>query len=316
MKSSKIIAAGKCLPRTVVDNDALSKTVDTNDDWIVSRTGIHSRRIADEETTLSMALQASKEAIEHAGIDKQTIDLILVATITPDTFMPSTAALLQHHLGISGHPVTAFDLNAACTGFIYALQTAHFYIQSGQVRRALVVGSETMSKALNWEDRSTCVLFGDGAGAVVLEGAETGGIIASYTNARGDIDNHLTLSAFRATDDDALARNGGEIFKFAPFAIRDSLTAVLEQTNRSVEDLSMIIPHQANVRILKKTAKQMGIDFEKFYVNLHQYGNTSSASIAIALAEALEEHKIHEGDLVALTGFGGGLTWGSILHQF
>ncbi|SHE73484.1 beta-ketoacyl-ACP synthase III [Alkalibacter saccharofermentans] len=324
MKTSKIIAVGKALAQKTVTNDDLSALVDTNDQWIKSRTGIEQRRISVDESTTDLAYRASLDAMKNGNIDPNTIDMIIVATISPDSFMPSTASMLQYKLGINDRHVMAFDLNAACTGLIYGIQTAHKFIQTKTVKRALVVGAETLSRTLNWEDRSTCVLFGDGAGAVVLETSDTG-IISDYTNSRGDVDMNLALPALPLrspfTGENTclpswMSMNGAEIFKFATFAVKDSVDYVLNQADLDISDIKYIVPHQANERIIGKVAKVMGLPKDKFFINLMEHGNTSSASIGIALAEMMEKGLVAAGDKVILTGFGGGLTWGAILHEF
>ncbi|MBF7095932.1 ketoacyl-ACP synthase III [Alkalibacter sp. M17DMB] len=319
-----MIAAGKAAAQRTVTNDDLSKIVETNDEWISSRTGISRRQITFDESTTDLAYRASVDAINKSGIDKNTIDLIIVATISPDFFMPSTASMLQYRLGLNENNVTAFDLNAACTGLIYAIQVADKFIKSGSVRRALVVGSETLSRTIDWNDRGTCVLFGDGAGALLLERSDSG-IMADYTNSRGDAEMNLVLPAlpldspFSSKLDSPpskMTMNGGEIFKFATFAIKDTIDNLLRSSRIEIEDISLVIPHQANGRIISKVSKLTKIPLEKFYLNLSKYGNTSSASIGLALAEAMEDGLIKKGDKVLLVGFGGGLTWGGVIHEF
>ncbi|HAE62679.1 MAG TPA: 3-oxoacyl-ACP synthase [Eubacteriaceae bacterium] len=324
MKTSKIIAVGKALAQKTVTNDDLSTLVDTNDQWIKSRTGIEQRRISVDESTTDLAYRASVDALKNGNIDPHTIDMIIVATISPDNFMPSTASMLQYKLGINDRHVMAFDLNAACTGLVYAIQTAHKFIQTDTAKRALVIGAETLSRTLNWEDRSTCVLFGDGAGAVVLESSDKG-ILADYTNSRGDVDMNLALPALPLKSPFSgentclpswMSMNGAEIFKFATFAVKDSVNEVLKRANLDITDIKYIVPHQANDRIIAKVAKIMNLPKEMFFINLMEHGNTSSASIGIALAEMMEKGLVNPGDKVILTGFGGGLTWGAILHEF
>lgn len=326
MNTSKIIAAGKAAADRILTNEDLSHLVETNDEWIQSRTGIATRHISTKESTLDLAYRASLDALKKGNINPETLDMIIVATITPDYFIPSCASLLQHKLGLNHKPMMAFDLNAACTGLIYAMQVADKFIVSGSAKRVLVVGSETLSRIVDWTDRGTCVLFGDGAGALVLEGTKEGGILADYTNSRGDVDLFLALSAYPLDNpftetactplQQKISMEGSEIFKFATFAIRDAIEILLAKANLTMEEISLIVPHQANARIIAKVARQMGLPLEKFFLNLSEYGNTSSASIGLALAEALEENHIKPGDKVLLVGFGGGLTWGGILHQF
>lgn len=321
---SKIIATGKYAPQLAVSNSDLEKIIDTSDDWIYTRTGIKKRRISQNESTLDLTYKAALNAIEKNNIDVNTIDLIIVATVTPDYFMPSTACLLQNKLGIDHLQVTSFDINAACTGLIYGIQIADKFISSGSHKRALVVGAETFSKALDWEDRATCVLFGDGAGAVILDQRENK-ILSDYTNSSGDKLLHLNLPAlplenpFGAEKKETsryLFMNGPEIFKFATFAIKDSIDFVLNQSNLSINDIAYIVPHQANQRIIAKVSRVMKIPLDKFYMNVEDYGNTSAASIGIALDDLYETHNLKSGDKIILVGFGGGLTWGSILYEY
>jgi len=325
LNRSKIISTGKYSPQLVVSNSDLEKMIDTNDDWIYSRTGIRERRISQNESTLDLTYKASLDAIQKNNIDVDTIDLIIVATVTPDYFIPSTASLLQSRLGLNQNHVTSFDINAACTGLIYAIQIADKFIASGSVRRALVVGAETFSKVLDWKDRATCVLFGDGAGALILERGEKG-ILADYTNSSGDDSLHLTIPAlslkspFTSSEEETenyyLQMNGSEIFKFATYAIKDSIDHILEKSKIAIEDIKYIVPHQANKRIISKVSKLMKIPLEKFYMNLEFYGNTSAASIGMALDDLYSSGTLVTGDKVILVGFGGGLTWGSILFEY
>lgn len=326
MNTSKIIATGKAVAQQLVSNDDLSQLVETNNEWIESRTGIRNRRISVSEGTLDLAYRASLDALEKGLVDPETLDMIIVATITPDHFIPSCASMLQYRLGLNHRPMMAFDINAACTGLIYAMQIADKFLSSGSAKRVLVVGSETLSRTVDWTDRGTCVLFGDGAGAVILEQSEQPGLLADYTNSRGDVDHHLALPAFSLdnpfqkescqVEKAKITMAGAEIFKFATFAIRDAIEMLLSKSGLNMEDISLIIPHQANARIIAKVARQMDLPMEKFFLNLAEYGNTSSASIGLALAEAMEQDRIQPGDHVILVGFGGGLTWGGLLYRF
>jgi len=320
---SKIIATGKYAPELAVSNVDLEKMMDTSDEWIFTRTGIKERRISQNETTLDLTYKAALNAIEKSNIDVKSIDLIIVATITPDYFTPSTACLLQSKLGLDDRQVTSFDINAACTGIIYGIQIADKFIRSGSHKRALVVGAETFSKVLNWEDRGTCVLFGDGAGALILDGEENK-ILCDYTNSSGDHLLNLALPAVSLTspfstekqkEPQHLTMNGSEIFKFATFVIKDAIEYVLEKSGLTAEDIAYIVPHQANQRIIAKVSRMMKIPLEKFYMNVEHYGNTSAASIGIALDDLYETHTPKIGDKIILVGFGGGLTWGSILYE-
>ncbi|MFZ7134558.1 MAG: beta-ketoacyl-ACP synthase III [Eubacteriales bacterium] len=325
MNTTKIISTGNYCPDFIVSNLDLEQMIDTTDEWIYSRTGIKERRISKENTTLDLTYRAALNAIEKNNIDVNTIGLIIVATVTPDYFIPSTASLLQGKLGMSSNHVTCFDVNAACTGLIYGLQIANKFIASGTVQRALVVGAEIFSKVIDWDDRSTCVLFGDGAGAVIIE-KNTENLWIDYTNSMADEELHLCIPGLslnhpfkpnpQVERNNYLTMNGGEIFKFATFAIKDAIEYVLEQAGLNIEDIKYIVPHQANQRIVLKIAKMMNIPIEKFYLNLQYFGNTSAASIGIALNELYDTKVLSQGDKVILIGFGGGLTWGSILFEY
>lgn len=311
----KILGYGKALPNKVVSNDDLSKIVDTNDEWIMQRTGIKNRRISDVNTS-ELASKAALNAIHDSNISKEDIDLIVCATMTPDNYTPSVACLVQKELGLEN--ATAFDINGACTGFIYALKVAYGLLHVGH-KKALVIGSETMSKLIDFTDRNTCILFGDGAGALVVEkGNET----YFYTKSKGDFDVLYAKGTTLNTNLDVkeitggfLYMNGKEVFKFAIKAMEEAILKVLEQSKVSIDDISMIIPHQANQRIISNVSKRMGISEDKFFVNLKDYGNTSAASVAIALCEAKQQNKIKNNDKIILVGFGAGLTWGSILIE-
>lgn len=311
----KILGYGKALPNKVVSNDDLSKIVDTNDEWIMQRTGIKNRRISDVNTS-ELASKAALNAIHDANISKEDIDLIVCATMTPDNYTPSVACLVQKELGLEN--ATAFDINGACTGFIYALKVVYGLLHVGH-KKALVIGSETMSKLIDFTDRNTCILFGDGAGALVVEkGNET----YFYTKSKGNFDVLYAKGTTLNTNLDVkeitggfLYMNGKEVFKFAIKAMEEAILKVLEQSKVSIDDISMIIPHQANQRIISNVSKRMGISEDKFFVNLKEYGNTSAASVAIALCEAKQQNKIKNNDKIILVGFGAGLTWGSILIE-
>jgi 3-oxoacyl-[acyl-carrier-protein] synthase-3 len=316
----EIVGSGWYTPPNPIDNFDLSKLVETSNDWIISRTGISKRNISLGENTSEMAFKASKMAIERANIDPKEIDLIVVATITPDKFTPSTACLIQEKLGAKN--AFAFDLSAGCTGFIYALNTAHSFISTKKVKTALVVGSEVLSKVINWKDRNTCVLFGDGAGAVVVKGNEDK-MFNAYCASSGDPNEVLQIDAVAVNNpytktnlnDQYLTMKGQEVFQFAVGAIRKSIKKILNQTNISLKDVKYIIPHQANARIVDFVARKMDYPVERFFLNLDKNGNTSAASIPIALAEMLEKGMLESGDKVIMVGFGGGLTWGAILIE-
>ena len=319
-----IMGTGSYVPERILTNNDLAKIVDTNDEWITTRTGIRERRIAsDDEATSDLAFKAAEKAIMDAGIDKNEIELIIVATMTQDHLTPSTAALVQDKLGIKA---AAFDVSAACTGFIYGFTAGYSFIKAGIYKKVLVIGAETMSRVTDWEDRGTCILFGDGAGAVVLGEVETGGFLASHLAADGSGACELIVPAGgsrkAATAETIenrevyLKMNGREIFKFAVKAFPESVENVLTQQNLIADDIDIFIPHQANVRIIEAIAKRFKQPLDKFFVNLHKYGNTSGASIPIALDEASKEGRFKKGDKIVATGFGGGLTYGSILFEW
>lgn len=320
----RIIGMGSCVPQNIVTNFDLEKIVETNDEWIVQRTGIESRRISTGETTTDLSVNAAKKAIKSANISPEDIDLIIVATITPDNHMPSTACLVQAEIGAKN--ATAFDIGAACSGFVYGLNIANQFIKSNTVKTALVIGAEVLSKVLNWSDRNTCVLFGDGAGAAIVRGDETG-IINYYTGSKGDVDGLLTLPAIdqvnnpyckvkTETSEKVIGMDGTEVFKFALSAMKKSIKNVIKETDVSIDDVKYIVPHQANKRIVMSVAKKMKIDESKFYMCMDHYGNTSAASIPLALDEMDKANLLEKGDKIVLVGFGGGLTWGSILIEW
>lgn len=313
----KILGYGEAVPRKIVTNDDLSKFVETSDEWIFQRTGIRERRISDENTS-ELAYRSAVDAIKNSNIDKNEIDLIVCATMTPDNFTPSVACMVQEMLGL-GDNVTAFDVNAACTGFVYALKIVASMLNTYH-KKALIIGCETLSKIINFEDRNTCVLFGDGAGAIVVEKDEKNeefytcslgndkDLVAENVEMNFEMKNKVLKSGF-------LKMNGKEIFKFAINVIEKSIDNILDRTNLKLEDIKLIIPHQANQRIISNVAKKFNISNDKFFVNLEKYGNTSAASIPMALCEAFETKKITKGDKVILVGFGGGLTWGSTIIE-
>ena len=315
---SRIIGSGSYLPRNIVTNDDLAQRMDTSDEWIRSRTGIRQRHIAEAgETSSSLALEASKSAIAGAGIAAQDIDLIILATSTPDYIFPSTACLLQAKLGIKGCP--AFDLQAVCSGFVYALATADLFIRSGQHRCALVVGAEVFSRILDWNDRGTCVLFGDGAGAVILRADDQPGIMASALHADGSYADILSVPGQvcggKATGDPFLRMDGPAVFKFAVRVLDEVARETLAKCAQQVEDIDWLIPHQANLRILESTAKRLHVPPEKLIVTVDSHGNTSAASVPLALDLAIRDGRIKPGHKVMLQGVGGGFTWGAALVQ-
>lgn len=313
----KILGFGKAVPRKIVTNDDLSKFVETSDEWIFQRTGIRERRISDENTS-ELAYRSAVDAIKNSNIDKNEIDLIVCATMTPDNFTPSVACMVQEKLGL-GDNVTAFDVNAACTGFVYALKIVASMLNTYH-KKALIIGCETLSKIINFEDRNTCVLFGDGAGAIVVEKDEKNeefytcsfgndkDLIAENVGMNFEMKNKVLKSGF-------LKMDGKEVFKFAINVVEKSINKILDMNNLKIEDINLIIPHQANQRIISNVAKKFNISNDKFFVNLEKYGNTSAASIPMALCEAFESKKITKGDKVILVGFGGGLTWGSTIIE-
>jgi 3-oxoacyl-[acyl-carrier-protein] synthase III len=315
---SRIIGSGSYLPRNVVTNDDLARRMDTSDEWIRTRTGIRQRHIAEAgETSGSLALEASKAAIASAGIAAQDIDLIILATSTPDYIFPSTACLLQAKLGIKGCP--AFDVQAVCSGFIYALAMADLFIRSGQHRCALVVGTEVFSRILDWNDRGTCVLFGDGAGAVILRADAKPGVMASALHADGRYAGILSVPGSvcggNVTGDPFLRMDGPAVFKFAVRVLDEVARETLAKCGRQVEDIDWLIPHQANLRILEATAKRLGLPPEKLIVTVDTHGNTSAASVPLALDAAIRDGRIQLGHTVMLQAVGGGFTWGAALVQ-
>lgn len=320
MKCSKIVGTGSFLPARTMDNHFLSTIVDTSDEWIRERTGIRSRHIASSETTVSMGAAAAAAALAAAGLSAGELDLILVATFTPDTVMPNTACLIQAELGAS-HAI-CFDINAACSGFLYALQTADAYIRSGMCAHALVIGSETVSRTVDWTDRSTCILFGDGAGAAVLSPSDDGsGFLDFLSGSDGTKASVLELAGRplanpyqpAGTQTPYLSMEGQEVFKFAVRKIPELVLSLTEKHQLTTEEIQYVLLHQANERIIHAAAKRLSMPIERFPMNLSDYGNTSAASIPILLHECFEKKLFQKGDRVILSGFGGGLTWGSAL---
>jgi len=320
--NSRIIGTGGYLPKNILTNSDLEEIVDTSDEWIRERTGIEHRHIvADDETTCDLAYQASLKALEMANVNAEDLDLIIVATTTPDKIFPSTATILQHKLGNSGSP--AFDIQAVCTGFIYALSTADQFIKTGMAKKVLVVGAESMSRITNWEDRNTCVLFGDGAGAVVLEASTEEGILSTHLHADGKHEELLHvpsgISKPAKTDDISeitMNMKGNEVFKVAVNTLSKIAKETLEANNITKEDLDWLVPHQANMRIIKATAKKLSLDENQTVVTVNKHANTSSASVPLALNEAVRDGRIQKGQLLLLEAFGGGFTWGSALIRF
>ncbi len=307
---TRIAGTGVYLPKSLMTNFDLEKLVDTSDEWITTRTGIKERRIAKEESVLDMAVSASIDALESSGVKAEDVDVVIVATLTPEKGFPSTACLLQAKLGVKGG--YAFDLSAACSGFLYSLEVADGLLRSGKVKKVLVVGAEKLSEIVDWKDRSTCVLFGDGAGAVVLEWSETESeLLASRMFSDGSLWDILY-----AEKCGYIKMKGRELFKVAIRNMEDACRRVLEEAGVSPEDVDLVVPHQANVRIIKALAEKLGIPDEKVFINIDRYGNTSAASIPIALHEAIKEGRLKRGDLVLMTAMGGGLTWGAALMRY
>lgn len=319
MKYSKIIATGSYLPAKVLTNDDLAKMVDTNDEWIVERTGIKERRIINEnENTSDMAYQAALNAIKMAEIDPSTIDFILVATATPDSVFPSTACILQHKLGIKGGG--AYDMQAACSGFIYALATADSYIKAGLAKRILVVGADSLSRIVDYTDRGTCILFGDGAGAVILEASDEAGILGAGLKADGSYGPILTSSGHlyngQIKGSPYIYMDGQAVFKFAVKSLTAIAKELLAKVGMTSGEINWMIPHQANLRIIEATAKMLGTPIDKVVITVDRHGNTSAASIPLALDEAVRDGRIKRGDNLLLEGIGAGFTWGAVIAKF
>jgi 3-oxoacyl-[acyl-carrier-protein] synthase III len=314
-----ITGLGTHVPERILTNDELSRLVDTSDEWIIERTGIRERRIAKEEEALTdIARPAARAALADAGVEPADIDLLVCATVTPDMMFPTSSALLADELGMP--KAAAYDLLAGCTGFVYAIAQAYSMLASGLAKRALVVGGDVLSKILDWSDRSTLVLFGDGAGAVVMEPVARGGFLGFELGADGGGGEHLWLpgSGSRHFDDaDQLVKmNGREVFKFATRVLVYSAEQILAECGKNVDDVDVYIPHQANKRIIDYAAGKLGIPPERTVVNVDRYGNTSSGSIPLALTDAREEGRLRDGALVLMTGMGAGLTWGSALIEW
>lgn len=319
MIHSKIIGTGSYLPAKVVTNYDLEKMVDTNHDWIFSRSGIVERHVAAEgEMSSDLALQASNRAIEAAGISANDIDLIIVATTTPDHIFPSTACVLQDKLGIKS--AIAFDIQAVCSGFIYALNTADLYIRGGQAKNVLVVGTEVLSRILNWEDRTTCVLFGDGAGAVVLQRSDKPGILGAKLHADGSQRCMLSatgqISNGKIVGEPFIKMDGQGVFKFAVKSLSEVAEEVLAENKMQGTDIDWMIPHQANIRIIEATAKKLGLGMDKVVLTVATHGNTSAASIPLALDTAVRDGRIKPGQHLLMEAVGGGFTWGAALIRW
>ncbi len=320
-----ITGIGSHVPAGVMTNDELAKMVDTSDEWIVERTGIRERRVAGPDEALSdVSLPAAQAALDQAGLEPSSVDLIVVATVTPDMYFPSTGAILADQLGATD--AAAYDLSAGCTGFVYALAQAHGMVAGGLVDNVLVVGGDLLSKVVDWEDRSTCVLFGDGAGAVVLERVREGGFLGFELGADGSGANELYIPAggsrAPATAETVATRqhyakmNGPAVFKFATRVLVDSAQKILDECDVPVDEVDLYVPHQANVRIIDHARRKLGISEERTVVNVDRFGNTSSGSIPLALVDAQVDGRLKPGEMVLMTGMGAGLTWGSALIEW
>jgi len=322
MTYARIIGTGSYLPEKVMTNHDLEKIVETSDQWIRERTGIEQRHIAgDSETTVDLAEKASRLAIESAGIDPAEIDLIVFATSTPDKIFPSSACILQARLDIHGCP--AFDIQAVCTGFVYALAVADKFIKTGSAKKALIVGAEIFSRILNWEDRATCVLFGDGAGAVILEASEETGILSTHIHADGKYENLLWVpygigDGFEEVKQGkgVVEMRGNEVFKMAVNTLGRIVDETLAANNMVKSDIDWLVPHQANIRIITATAKKLKMPMDRVVVTVNKHGNTSAASVPLALDVAVRDGRIKANELVMLEAFGGGFTWGSVLLRY
>jgi 3-oxoacyl-[acyl-carrier-protein] synthase-3 len=319
----QVISAGSYLPKLVVTNEMLSEFLETSDEWITSRTGIKQRHIATDETTTDLGVNAARIALENSGLSKEDINLVICATGTPDSCVPTVAANIKKELGIESAP--AFDMNTNCSSFVYAITVAESLMKNCNYKNALVIGVDVNSQILDWQDRSTAVLFGDGAGAVVLSNTENEGIIASHLNCITDKDNALTCyneiyeTPFYKKENDKnlkVAMNGQAVLRFATRAFTDVLNAVVEKAGISPSDIKLIVPHQANLRIIKAAAKKMNIDEDKIYINIDKASNTSAATIPIALHEALEKNLIKRGDIILFAAFGAGLSSGAVLLRW
>lgn len=322
MTFARITGTGSYLPEKVLSNYDLEKIVDTSDQWIRERTGIEKRHIAlDGQSTVDLAERASRNAIEAAGLKPQDIDLIVLATTTPDRIFPSTACLLQSRLDI--HGCAAFDIQAVCTGFVYALAVAEKFIKTGSAKKALVVGAETLSRILNWNDRGTCVLFGDGAGAVVLEADEETGILSTHLHADGDYEALLRVPYGISQGKEAMndinskiEMRGNEVFKMAVNTLGRIVDETLEANQLDKTDIDWLVPHQANIRIIHATARKLKMPLSRVVVTVQEHGNTSAASVPLALDTAVRDGRIKKGEMVLLEAFGGGFTWGSALLRY
>lgn len=317
MKTCKIKAFGYAKAKRKVTNDEIAQVVDTNDEWITSRTGIQSRYISEEENTSDLAVRAARMALDRSGVKDQDIDLIIVATFTPDYTTPSTACMVQHKLGMNNQKVMAFDINVACSGFLYALEIAHSLLACDMAHHALVIGAEVISKQLDWEDRGTCIIFADGAGAAVVKQEPCENRMLHFASSKGDHEGIIHADApaprplfTKQEYTPSLVRmNGSETFRFAVNAMKEAIEDVIAQAEVSLDEIDWIVPHQANVRIINNVCRRMHINMEKVYINIAETGNTSAASIPLALGEMQEKGLLKEGMKIVLTGFGAGFCW-------
>lgn len=315
----RVTGVGSYLPPHTVDNNTLSTIVETSHEWIVTRTGIEKRHISTGDTTVDMSAYAAESAIRDAGVDPADIDLVIVATVSPDHLFPSTACQLLSRLGIG--EVMAFDVSAACSGVLYAINLAKSLIEGGSHHKALLVGVECLSRVTDWTDRGTCVLFGDGAGALVLEESDTDGVLSCYSAARSDMQDALYCRSYPlqnpwcedADEREMLARmNGKEVFKFAAFAMVDGVTQAAERAGKTLSDIDWVVPHQANIRIIQNAAKKLDIADDKFFVNIDHTANTGAATIPVALSEMNHAKLLKPGDDIVMVAFGAGFTWGAV----
>lgn len=321
MTYSKIVGTGRYLPEKVLTNFDLEKMVDTNDEWIRSRTGVERRHcVAPDQTTSDMCVEAAKVAMDDAGIGPADIDMVVIGTTSPDLIFPNAATLVQHRLGIPACP--CIGMEAACTSFIYALTTADMYIKAGEAKCVLVVGAECITKLVDWSDRNTCVLFGDGAGAVIVKPTDEPGIIATHLGADGQYKDLLYYPVGASkdlhkagTDEASIMMTGNEVFKVAVKTLGNVATEVLEKAGVSQDELDWLIPHQANIRIIQATAKRLGLPMEKVILTVKDHGNTSAASVPMALDVGIRDGRVKKGQLVLMEAFGGGFTWGSVLMR-
>lgn len=317
-----INGTGSYVPERFLTNDDMAKIVDTSDEWISSRTGIKKRHIVTDEYTIDLAEQAAKRALDASTISKEDIDLVIVATVTPDNFFPGVSQLLQKRLGLNN--IMAFDVNAACSGFLYILQIADKMIKSGAYHNALIVGSETLTRLTDWSDRNTCVLFGDAAGAMIISRSEENHIQDVITGSDGDDNSYLICNNVdlkdpyknNASEQDHIHMNGREVFKFATRIMPQMVRDLLAQNNMTIEELDYIVAHQANARIIDKAARDLDFPLDKMYMNIQEYGNTSAASVPLAIDEAIRKGHLKRGDMFITVAFGGGFTWGGALIKY